>query len=396
VDHSPKAATIPTRMDIERICAWPEARARNLQITQCYHELAAALQLRTGRGANWCTFATWASKQAGQSIRKEDLVRSLEDRLLRAPELNAALTQLAKALQGLGADRSLEQLQRLSVKALDLSSAVERTSQAVGRGNLKVFREIGHEFARFFEVCPSAAHPDTENLARFCSELLPGPPPDGQEYLQHAFTHLHQALYEPSPQRRTELMLLANIEIGYHEQTRLQPEIQAAMDAPLVSGAEFLRRLLSELFPATTAAWLLARTLILRLFNRPPLLELAVQRLLSDAQAYTQSLLTESMLALSLPGRQPLRLGRDLAGEYPSSLRQLTNPDLCALLAKIDPTPDSLAESGALNWASLPDRLHFIIELFRLEHENESLPAPPFTPEQVLVIKSGGLPSGRL
>jgi hypothetical protein len=32
-------------------------------------------------------------------------------------------------------------------------------------------------------------------------------------------------------------MLLANLEIGLHEQTRLQPEIAAALDAPLLDPA---------------------------------------------------------------------------------------------------------------------------------------------------------------
>jgi len=32
---------------------------------------------RCSPGANWCTFATWASRQAGQTIRQEDLARTL-------------------------------------------------------------------------------------------------------------------------------------------------------------------------------------------------------------------------------------------------------------------------------------------------------------------------------
>lgn len=36
---------------------------------------------------------------------------------------------------------------------------------------------------------------------------------------------------ETRPGRRAQLMLLANLEIGFHEQTRLQPEIQQAMEA---------------------------------------------------------------------------------------------------------------------------------------------------------------------
>src|SRR5262245_40289074 len=50
---------------------------RNLQITECYADLAAAMRARTGGWADWCTFATWASRQAGTTIRGEDLLTAL-------------------------------------------------------------------------------------------------------------------------------------------------------------------------------------------------------------------------------------------------------------------------------------------------------------------------------
>lgn len=66
----------PRVEDVERICAVADPMVRNLRITQCYHELSAALADRLGAGANWCTFATWASKQAGQTIRRQDFLRT--------------------------------------------------------------------------------------------------------------------------------------------------------------------------------------------------------------------------------------------------------------------------------------------------------------------------------
>lgn len=66
------AGWAPTLADVERIVALADPAVRNLQITQCYCELSRALAARTGGGpANWCRVATWASKQAGQTIRKE-------------------------------------------------------------------------------------------------------------------------------------------------------------------------------------------------------------------------------------------------------------------------------------------------------------------------------------
>ena len=70
----------PTTAEVRAIAALADPVVRNLRITQCYHELAVAVAALTGPGANWCTVATWASGQAGQSIRKEDLpTRALEE-----------------------------------------------------------------------------------------------------------------------------------------------------------------------------------------------------------------------------------------------------------------------------------------------------------------------------
>ena len=68
----PAIGPVPTVADVNQIAALADAAIRNLRITQCYHELAVTVTARTGVCANWCAFATWASKQAGQTIRKED------------------------------------------------------------------------------------------------------------------------------------------------------------------------------------------------------------------------------------------------------------------------------------------------------------------------------------
>ncbi|MFL5899926.1 MAG: hypothetical protein ACJ75S_01830, partial [Solirubrobacterales bacterium] len=63
----------PEVEEVGRIAALPDPVIRNLQITECYSRLAAAVA--DGRpGANWCTFATWASRQAGGTIRGEDML----------------------------------------------------------------------------------------------------------------------------------------------------------------------------------------------------------------------------------------------------------------------------------------------------------------------------------
>ncbi|MCB0230841.1 MAG: hypothetical protein KDH90_17285, partial [Anaerolineae bacterium] len=85
----------PTVADVQRIAALDDPVVRNLQITQCYYELSQAMAQLTGPGANWCTVATWASNQAGQSIRKEDLQRALERLVRRSQDATAAAQAMA-------------------------------------------------------------------------------------------------------------------------------------------------------------------------------------------------------------------------------------------------------------------------------------------------------------
>ena len=372
----------PAVADVERIAALTDPVLRNLHITQCYHQLAVVLAERTGGGANWCSFATWASKQAGQTIRKEDLGRTLEATLgSQAAALQAAQELRAAALR-LGARLQVEELLKAAWKAYDPQSAFERSSAAVARGNLKVFAEIAWEFARFCADCLPDRVYDADHIARFVEQLRPGNPPDGQGYLRKAFLNYYQALFEQGEKVRNELLLLANLEIGFHEQTRLQPEINEALAAPIISPQDFARNLLHAMRPEggwlRDVAWLIMRGLG-RLTN----FDAVVATYVEEAQRQAQFLVTETMMTIELPHNTRLRLGDDLAVRFPSILQQLSNPDLLELLAQIDPTPDSTRESGTEYWGDLPDRIHFIADMFRCYQMSPELLEPPFATDRI-------------
>jgi hypothetical protein len=91
-----------------------------------------------------------------------------------------------------------------------------------------------------------------------------------------------------------------------------------------------------------------------------------------------------------------LSLGRDVPGMFPVDLKRIDNPDLRALLGRIDPTPDTTRGSGADDWSILTERIHFIADLFRVYQERPTLLSEPFSAEQVAMIKSGGRPAGDL
>jgi hypothetical protein len=59
------------------------------------------------------------------------------------------------------------------------------------------------------------------------------------------------------------------------------------------------------------------------------------------------------------------------------------------MLSRTDVTPNSLRESGAQDWSDFTDRMHFITDFFRTYQERQSLLDPPFTSEQVALLKSG-------
>jgi hypothetical protein len=72
------------------------------------------------------------------------------------------------------------------------------------------------------------------------------------------------------------------------------------------------------------------------------------------------------------------------------------HPALRAVLARVDPTPDSTAGSGAADWASLPERMHFIADFFRCWHARAELHEPPYDAAQVAAMRDGRVPPGRL
>lgn len=384
----------PALAEIERIASSQELTLRNLQITQCYYELSTAFAQRLGLSANWCTFATWASKQAGQTIRKEDLVRTLDERLQAAP-LPVRLAENSAVYARLLGSQHVTSLHDLVSRLADISQSIALASLVVSRGNQKVFAEIAPEFARFYrtflqESEPPASAPDAEQIARFCEALRPGDPPEGQGYLRRAFYHYYQALFEPEPKRRAEWILLANIEIGFHEQTRLQPEIAESLEAGLITSLKIGQRLLAGKLPFGSAIPVL-RMYMNRLLGRPTVLELALRLLQSEIGLVFRRTLTDLMMSLNIAG-QRLKLGADLLASFPPGLQVITNPELLTLLQAVDPTPDSTLDSGARDWANLPDRLHFIIDLFRCYQEQPNLLEPPFTAGQISALKAGQVP----
>ncbi|HYP09465.1 MAG TPA: hypothetical protein VER03_24790 [Bryobacteraceae bacterium] len=202
--------------EVRSICTIENPLIRNLRITECYHRLSATFAQRVGPGANWCAFATWASRQAGCTIRGEDLIEHLSP---RTPRLWRAVLRMGVLDPQTPAGWIVKHVHTPF-------DAVERASASVAKGNLKVFEEIGEVFARWLDD----------------SSYVPSQP-----LLRDAFEHYRLAAEASSANERARWMVIANIECGLHEQRRLQPEIEGAMTAPLWLFKNLLKDLVCEI-----------------------------------------------------------------------------------------------------------------------------------------------------
>jgi len=387
-DASPSLPA-PSVDEIRRIAAIANPVIRNLEITNCYSRLSAAFATGSGGGANWCTYATWASRQAGRTIRGEDLLAELGSRLGKGRWLLHPIATLWHRLLRRGLFQPGTRLARLTAELHTPFDAFERASESVARGNLKVFHEIGLEFARYLHDCPVDGPADPDGFLRFRDRLLPGDPPDGQRYLGEAFALYERRRLERDAKVSMELAVLANLKIGFHEQTRLQPEIRKALDAAYTTQEDLGRRSLEALFPAATR-W---RRVVLR--PAAALVGVFARGAQRAASRLARELITDSFMTLSLPGRV-LTLGTHLAEPYPDALREPANAELIELLHRFEPAPPAPDDCGARDWSDLHQRMHYIVHLFRAFHMREDLSRPPFTPEQVESFGKGVVPGGEL
>jgi hypothetical protein len=371
--------------DVEAIAAIADPVVRNLRITHAYHLLSAHFGGVTGAGANWCTFAVWASRQAGCTIRGEDLLDQLEGVLRRDPRLVEGVNRRWRGVCGAALERRASR--RSVILRIHSHGALTRASDAVAAGNRKVFEEIAREFARFLPLC-AGGRVEPEALDAFLEGLAPGQPPEGQALLGQAFRHYAAAL-DAGGDAREELLLLANLEIGLHEQTRLQPQILGALEVPFDTISGIGHRLLDLLHPAASR-WSAA--------VRTPLalgLGTAAKGAALSLRALLRHLITERMMTLALPDGV-VHLGRELSGEYPACLREPRTAELVELLRRFVPAADDRNGVGAFDWSVLEQRMQLITRLFRLRHEDPALLREPYTPEQVLAFEDGRLPDGEL
>jgi hypothetical protein len=406
---------------------------RNLLITQGYHELSSGFARMLGpENVTWFSFASWSSKVVGQFLQNEELPQLLQLWIDGAGSSNQRLARLNSLMQSLHADSG--DAHQLAIRAA-VSSAINDMRMYLALGNTQVFAELAPVFGGFLASFADDAVADPNKLEQFLAKLSAGPiepdqialDPDsrelkligrgGQTLLQDAARHYYAAKFERDPKRKAERILLANANIGLHEQTRLQTYIAGSLDAPLDNA----------LVSATHDS--LAERFGDEVFG--PHGYSVVDRVLSPVTSHLQETFhrfaTELLMTLKLPNGT-VRLGHDLPAVpgqplFPAPLVDIQEPSLAALLARFNALAERSQEvdalrqltetaetllaklgidrgiaigTGAEDWVSLSQRMRFILELFRSRQQDRCLLWPTFTGAQVAVLLAGKIPDGPL
>lgn len=341
-DGLPRPLPLITIKQVSRVARRPDPVLRNLQITQSYHDLNLAIGRRLGqRDACWSAFGVWASKTAGRFIRGQWLRGEIR--------------------------RVLERVGRAHARRLDLVD--HRVRACIAAGNQRVYAEIAPLFVTLASVLDAPAEARPALLAHALERLRPGPVEDGgQGGLAQALRASVEAAALPDGPARAQRMLLASVLIGAHEQYRLQAVIEGALDA------------MWHAVPPPRGAW-----------------QRQVQR---QVAAWLRQRLTRWMVRLGLPNAT-LAVGRDVPAlpdgtMFPADLRRVIMPELQAVLARFDRTPDDIEGSAAADWSDYGDRMNYVVDMFRSRQQTPSLWHAPFEPPQAAAIRDGHVPAGRL
>lgn len=372
-----------TSMRVREIVALDEQPVlRNLLITDAYHRLTLEMaQLQPGGDLAWPVFATWASKQAGAFIRQEEIPRAVFETL---------------------------ELERVAM----VRAILDAITRFIIGGNKIVFEELGLAFTGFIETFAEPSARTEANLATLLANFSEGESmpdrvsvaPDGtlvrqsdggQSLVRTALRHYFEALRETQVDARAELLLLANVECGLHEQIRLQPYIAGALDAPI---EELLRLAQIPEHPLVERSVDVARRVSTEL-----LMTMALPSEVVDLGSDLQAPLGASMWPTELSNlRHPTLLAlADRVGAYEARERELEFGDrvegwVNGFMTKLGLARPEAQGSAAKRWGRLDDRMRFIFELFRSRQRDATLLTPPFSPAQQAEFHAGRVPDGRL
>jgi hypothetical protein len=348
---------------------------RNLQVTQGYYRLSQGMKrYMSDINVNWCAFATHASKTAGQALRHELMPGFLRSVMIRRAGFDNTFVFFSEGL-GDQKDPAMEEHDSR------VGEALLKMSELVSDGNITVFEELAWPFAGYIESFRKDWVRDEGKLQAFLDEYLqPGPLSEGgQDYLREAFTAYYDARFETNAKKKAELVLIGNLLVGLHEQTRLQPQIEQSMAVPIDMFSNSSKGSAEK--NSGTGGAISGRQAA------------ATRKIIAKA-------ITQMMMLITLPSRQ-LKLSQNVIAptgviNYPQDLIKIENPRCLELVRMFEMGNDTLTGSAADDWSSLDERMSFVVDFFRSHQQYERMWESPFREEQAQVIESGHFPAGPL
>jgi hypothetical protein len=365
-----------TKAEIDSIVAQKNLLVRNLQITLGYYKVARALRkFISDRDVNWFGFGTYASKTAGRAIRHELLPGPLKSAMIRAAGYDNTYLFLHDVLESTD-NHSTQNPDGL------LAQVLSQVSLLVSQGNLMIFAELAWPFIDLVQTFINDWQPNASKFGLFLDKhLIPGAfEHGGQDLLREAFTCIYRARFETDSKKKAELILMSNLLIGFHEQSRLQPVIEKSIAVPF---DVFTAGLTSENDHASDS-----------------IRHKVKKRTLGFSRQMVLRTVTRMWMTYSLPTRD-LKLGQDLVAptgmiNFPPELLTIENSRCQELVSMFDGGMDTLAGSAAGNWGNLMDRMNFLVDFFRSYQHYHQLLKRPFSKNQIAVIEAGQFPGGSL
>lgn len=385
IDHI-EWPTVPGRLPltegaVREIALIPDVAVRNLWITQSYADLAHRLLDVLKTDQTWCTFAIWASNTAGLSIRGEELPKLVDDLLLGADgecaAIVGAMNRHTAALRHMGI---INEFQRSHLEHL-VAHAVQQVSSFIANGNTLVYRELAPLFVRFLDLFEASGPPllgDVDNAL----DRIGIPSAERSANVRCAFREYAYAAGSTDPIQRSQHVLAANVAAVLHEQQRLQPDIEAALDSGLIDFGDDL---------AGVVRGHISEALV------DPVIRQIRTHLASHVETLWQHVATKLLMTMQMPG-ETLHLGVDVPPApgshslFPAALQDLGLPTVCALMSAWDPTDGTGQGSAAHDWANLHQRMAYIVNLFRSRQQLLGLTVPPFDRTEMAWLEQDQLP----
>jgi hypothetical protein len=364
-------------ISIEEIAGLSDPVLRNLLITQRYHEFA--VDLRDGgvkEDATWCAFAVWASKTAGATIRGEVLPQRAREIIVEHKDSRHLLRRLTDRVGAyVNGELSRAHLERVAKAVTDDVSA------AIADGNRLVFAELAPLFTAVITARKSMSEPSSAAIVASLQPVLDSlQDAEDTAGVAEAIRGYADALC--SPDRKACTVLRANVLAVAHEQKRLQPNIETALDAAVTD--TFKRVIQGDVADHLRGKVRAA-------------LDAMIDDVSKDMDTAWDTVLTETIMRLVTKSEvfdlhediTPLSIGK----MFPVELEDLTGTVAAPTVAEWDTTGGTGTPSGADDWADLHKRMNFIVNLFRSRQREATLFDPPYDDDQIAALDRREVPA---